>query len=306
VRQHPEEVLDAPLYEDYYHLQAKPFSAKPYPPFFFLQQGSPPRHVVLVYGVHQGEGFIVITGRDRRRKDPCARTRWRASSHRRPVLAQVVSTHLKADDLVRTVAAGFGCPGDSQGGVAQQGGAVSLAATGRTSGCSDVDEAQNLPPESVEAAADAVNFACDAKPLLQISCWDSRSSARRCGARVMEQLSQRVIASCHRGRWRGGDRGLHRASAAKRWLARRSVVRRGCHCRIHRTAAGFAKDHVLCDRLCLWGAWMRSRVYRQGSAAVINEMNQEFASRICWTRVGNVDAVRETELRKSTMSQLRA
>jgi type II secretory pathway predicted ATPase ExeA len=65
----------------------------------------------LDYGVHQGEGFIVITGEIGAGKTMLARTLARKlETSQNVVVAQVVSTQLKADDIVRMVAAALICP----------------------------------------------------------------------------------------------------------------------------------------------------------------------------------------------------
>ena len=50
------------MYEAYYGLSAKPFQLSPDPRFFFSSNGHRRAIAYLVYGAHQAEGFIVITG----------------------------------------------------------------------------------------------------------------------------------------------------------------------------------------------------------------------------------------------------
>ncbi|MFN9774529.1 MAG: ATPase, partial [Burkholderiales bacterium] len=50
------------MYERFFGLSAKPFQLNPDPDFFFGSKGHRRAMAYLEYGLHQGEGFIVITG----------------------------------------------------------------------------------------------------------------------------------------------------------------------------------------------------------------------------------------------------
>ena len=101
------------MYEAFYHLQTKPFQLSPDPRFFFSSRGHRRAVAYLVYGAHQGEGFIVITGEIGAGKTMLASTLARKMTSQTYALAQVVSTSLEADDLVRTVASAFGLSQES-------------------------------------------------------------------------------------------------------------------------------------------------------------------------------------------------
>src|SRR5512139_928067 len=98
------------MYESFYHFSARPFQLSPDPRFFFSSKGHRRAMAYLVYGVHQGEGFIVITGEIGAGKTMLARMLARNLESQNLVMAQVVSTQLEADDMLRMVAAGFGLP----------------------------------------------------------------------------------------------------------------------------------------------------------------------------------------------------
>ena len=50
------------MYETYFGLTGKPFQLNPDPAFFFGSRGHKRAFAYLQYGLHQSEGFIVITG----------------------------------------------------------------------------------------------------------------------------------------------------------------------------------------------------------------------------------------------------
>ena len=50
------------MYESFYGLSAKPFQLSPDPEFFFGSRGHRRAMAYLEYGLHQAEGFIVVTG----------------------------------------------------------------------------------------------------------------------------------------------------------------------------------------------------------------------------------------------------
>ena len=62
----------------------------------------------LEYGLHQGEGFIVITGEVGAGKTTLVRNLLRRVPSDTVSAAQIVSTQVDADDLLRLVASGFG------------------------------------------------------------------------------------------------------------------------------------------------------------------------------------------------------
>ena len=158
------------MYEAYYQFQARPFQLSPDPRFFFSSRGHRRAMAYLTFGVHQGEGFIVITGEIGAGKTMLVTTLAHNLASRNLVLAQVVNTNLSADDMVRMVAAAFGLPQENNKAVLlnrveqflltshRQGKRMLLV----------VDEVQNLPARSVEELRMLSNYICAARPLLQI------------------------------------------------------------------------------------------------------------------------------------------
>lgn len=271
------------MYEAYYHLKAKPFQLSPDPRFFFSSRVHRRAMSYLTYGVHQGEGFIVITGEIGAGKTMLANTLARELASPNLVLAQVVSTHLKADDLVRTVAAAFGLPQENSKAVLLNKVEQFLLACYRQGkrALLVVDEAQNLPATSVEELRMLSNFACDAKPLLQTFLLGQPEFRRTLQSPKMEQLTQRVIASCHLGPMDGTEIEayiVHRLQTVG-WRGDPSF-REDAVAAIHQHSRGIPrKINILCDRLLLMGRLDEKHAFTGKEVAeVISEMNREFAS----------------------------
>src|SRR3977135_4314432 len=139
------------MYEVYYKFRAKPFQLSPDPRFFFSSKGHRRAMAYLVYGVHQGEGFMVITGEIGAGKTMLVRTIARQLESQNVVMAQVVSTQLEADDLLRMVAAAFGLSQEGSKSMLLTRLEQFLLACHRQGKRTllMVDEAQNLPASAI-------------------------------------------------------------------------------------------------------------------------------------------------------------
>jgi general secretion pathway protein A len=270
------------MYEAYYHFTGKPFQLSPDPRFFFSSKGHRRAMSYLVYGVHQGEGFIVITGEIGAGKTMLANTLARELTSRNLVLAQVVSTYLKADDMVRMVAAGFGLSQEDSKAILLKRVEQFLITCHRQGkrALLMVDEAQNLPATSVEELRMLSNYTCDAKPLLQTFLLGQPELRRTLRSPKMEQLSQRVIASCHLGPMDGAEIQayiVHRLQTVG-WSGDPSFSDDAVAA-IHKHSGGIPrKINVLCDRLLLMGHLDKKHAFTAGDVIeVVGELNQEFA-----------------------------
>ncbi len=270
------------MYETYYHLQAKPFQLTSDPRFFFSSRGHRRAMAYLVYGVHQGEGFIVITGEIGAGKTMLATTLAHNLASRNLVLAKVVSTNLEADDMVRMVAASFGLPQESSKSALLNAVEQFLLACHRQGkrALLVVDEAQNLPARSVEELRMLSNFVSADKPLLQTFLLGQPEFRKTLQSPALAQLRQRVIASCHLGPMSATDTEayiVHRLQTVG-WRADPSFSR-DAFAAIHQHTGGIPrKINILCDRLLLMGRLDEKHAMTvKEVAVVINELQMEFA-----------------------------
>jgi len=188
------------MYESFYHFSEKPFHLSPNPRFFFESQGHKRAMSYLRYGLTQNEGFIVITGGIGTGKTTLVRTLFEQLTKENVVAAQLVTTHLEKDDLLRMIAASFGLAheGNSKAAILKnlETFLVARAKEGKKA-LLVIDEAQNLPIESLEELRMLSNFQVGDRVLLQTFLLGQEEFRETLKANKLEQLRQRIIAAYH-------------------------------------------------------------------------------------------------------------
>ncbi|MFT6991385.1 MAG: putative secretion ATPase (PEP-CTERM system associated) [Paraglaciecola sp.] len=187
------------MYENYYGLTSKPFQLTPDPSFFFGSKWHKRAMSYLQYGLSQAEGFIVITGDIGTGKTTIANSLL-DDMQEDIVAAQIVSPKLSPDELVKMVASKFNVPvkGSSKSDILNDLEAflMELHKQGKRA-LLLVDEAQNLPLETIEELRMLSNFQAGGKPLLQSFLLGQEELQPILRAPNMEQFRQRIVASCH-------------------------------------------------------------------------------------------------------------
>ena len=188
------------MYEAFYKLSSKPFQLNPDPRFFFGSRTHKRAMSYLRYGLTQGEGFIVITGGVGTGKTTLVRSLFADLAKENIVAAQLVTTNLKPEDTVRMVAASFGLAHEGTGKAqviknletfflarAREGKRILLV----------VDEAQNLPMESLNELRMLANFQISGRALLQSFLLGQQELRNTLQDDSLEQVRQRIIAAYH-------------------------------------------------------------------------------------------------------------
>lgn len=270
------------MYESYYGLSAKPFQLKPDPRFFFGSKGHKRAMAYLEYGISQGEGFIVITGEVGAGKTTLMRNLFREIESKNILAAQIVNTHVGADDILRLVAAAFGVEYEDTSKAAlltrlerflrqcdKQGKRALLV----------VDEAQNLTPRAVEELRMLSNFQTDDKSLLQTFLLGQPEFRRTMLGDDMKQLLQRVIASYHLGPLDVSETQSyieHRLTTVG-WKNNPSLNADAYSLIFDFTGGIPRKINSLCDRLFLMGYLEEMHAFGESEVKqVIADIRQEF------------------------------
>jgi putative secretion ATPase (PEP-CTERM system associated) len=190
------------MFESYYGLSAPPFQLSPDPAFFYASRGHKRAFAYLQFGLHQGEGFITLTGEVGAGKTTLIRGLLQQLDARQVVAAQLVSTQLDAESLLRAVATAFGLAvkeHDKARLLAElEAYFVSLVPKGRRA-VLIVDEAQNLSPQAVEELRMLSNFQLQNRALLQSFLVGQPELRDLMRSPRMQQLRQRVLAAYHLG-----------------------------------------------------------------------------------------------------------
>ncbi len=189
------------MYTDHYGLTTAPFQLTPDARFWFESGTHKKAMAYLGYGLAQNEGFIVVTGDIGAGKTTLVGHLMASIDPARLQAFKIVSTQVAGDDMLRLAAQSFGLPTE---GVekAQLLGRIEryLLDTGRGGRRTllIVDEAQNLPVESLEELRMLSNFQADGQALLQIFLLGQPEFRDRLNASPsLEQMRQRVIATHH-------------------------------------------------------------------------------------------------------------
>ena len=188
------------MYEEHFGLTAKPFQLSPDARFFFPSKEHRRALSFLQYGLEQADGFIVITGDVGTGKTTLVQALLSSLDTADLLVATLVTTQLKEDDLLQLVATNLGLRinGDSKALLLRD-----LESLFRQRAKENkrvlliVDEAQNLPPRSVEELRMLSNFQMDGKPLVQVFLLGQEEFRATLLSEGFEQLRQRVIATYH-------------------------------------------------------------------------------------------------------------
>ena len=272
------------MYESYYGLNSKPFQLNPDPSFYFGSKPHRRAKAYLDYGVQRNEGFIVITGEVGAGKTTILRGLLDSLDPGKVVAANLVTTQLGAEDILRMVGAAFGVrvkdASKSDVLMALEAFLVSQASQGKRC-LLIVDEAQNLSMHAVEELRMLSNFQFGQQALLQTFLVGQPEFRTILQSPDMQQLRQRVTATCHIGPLDAAEtQGYieHRLKCAG--ATGRPSFDAAAHELVFTASGGIPRRiNLICDRLLLLGFLGNKDAFGFDEAnEVISELREESAS----------------------------
>ena len=292
------------MYESYFGLSSKPFQLNPDPNFYFGSKQHRRATAYLEYGLHQNEGFIVVTGEVGAGKTTIVRGLLSKLDSSKVVAAQLVSTQLDADDTLRMVAAAFGVRtknlGKSDVLLALEAFLVDVTRQGKRC-LLIVDEAQNLTPHAVEELRMLSNFQFETHALLQSFLIGQPEFRVIMQSPRMQQLRQRVIAACHIGPMDHDETQAyieHRLKCAG--FTGDPLFDNDACGGVFKASGGIPRRiNSLCDRLLLSGFLSGKKEFKLDDVEeVANELNEETSTPTFFTKesVGEATADRQDNL----------
>lgn len=186
------------MYDEFFNLSKKPFQLNADPEFFFESSIHKRAMAYMRYGLFQGEGFVVMIGQPGLGKTMLVKELVRSMSDEDIIIGVMMSSQIGAEDTLRIILAIFGLPfdGDDKATLlsnlekyikdnADRGKRILLI----------VDEAQNLPKQSLEELRMISNFERNGKVVFQIMLIGQSQLRQTIFAPDMQQLKQRIVSA---------------------------------------------------------------------------------------------------------------
>lgn len=188
------------MYEHFFNLKAEPFRLSPDHRFCYNHARYAKAKAYMAYAFMRAEGFVMVTGNPGTGKTTLIGDLVESLADENVQVANLVSTQLAADDLLRMVAFAFGVDAQQmeKSTILQQltnrfltlhrecGRALLI-----------VDEAQDLTPKAMEELRLLTNLQQDGKPLLQIFLLGQPELRDLVHSQGLDQVHQRIIAASH-------------------------------------------------------------------------------------------------------------
>ena len=269
------------MYDSFYNLKKKPFQLNPDPEFFYNSAVHKRALAYLRYGLAQGEGFVVVTGEPGTGKTMLVKELFSTLRNENTVAGLMVTSQVGAEDTLRIIAATFGLSydGDAKAVLlknleeffklkAREGKRVLLV----------VDEAQNLPVQSLEELRMLLNFESEGRSIFQVFLLGQDELRATLQGAKMEQVRQRITAMYHLRPLESEETKeyiLHRLTTAG-WAHDPEFTNEAFE-EIYRHTQGVPRIiNTLCDRLLLYGYLEELHMLDLDSVRlVINEMEQD-------------------------------
>lgn len=181
------------MYTEHYGLREKPFSLTPDPRYLYLSASHREALAHLLYGIEQGEGFIAVTGEVGTGKTTLCRTLLERVSDDAEV-AYLFNPRLDGHELLQAIHRELGLPADgSRAELMDRLNRFLLEASRKGRRVLVlVDEAQNLPVDTLEELRLLSNLETSTEKLLQIVLFGQPELDALLDSHELRQLRQRI------------------------------------------------------------------------------------------------------------------
>jgi general secretion pathway protein A len=244
------------MYEAHFGFSGPPFQLVPDPGFFFGSRGHSNALAFLKSAAQQGEGFLVVTGEIGAGKTTLVRTLLEGLDVKQVKAATMVSTQLESGELPQAILLAFGASHTGKTPAKLRADLeaclLDLANQGRRA-LLIVDEAQNLGQGLIEELRLLSNMQLGAKALLQVFLVGQPDLRTLIQGKAMEQLRQRVTASCHLGPLDANETQAYVQHRLRRvgWKQRPNIEAQA-YAALHQWTAGIPRRiNRLCNRVLL-------------------------------------------------------
>ena len=258
------------MYEKFYHLTGMPFQLTPDSRFFFSSKGHSRALAHLIYGLSQGEGFIIVTGEVGAGKTTLVERLWAELDRATYTLARINTTQVSGDDLFRLTMSAFGIETETSDKPTLLARFEEMLNDHRIEGrhcILVVDEVQNLTLAGLEELRMLSNITEGGRASLQTILLGQPQFRAKLASPDLDQLRQRVLASYHLGPLDAAETRAyieHRLGAGG-WTGNPQWTD-AAFTAVHRQTGGIPRRiNRLCSRVLLYGALEEASTITAGS-----------------------------------------
>lgn len=274
------------MYKNFYNLSQNPFQLNANLDFFFNSAGHKRAKAYLRYGLIQGEGFVVVTGEPGTGKTMLVKELFESFKQDEDIIiGLMVTSQVGAEDTLRMLSSAFNVSyqiNDNKAVLLSR-----LENFFKENGRSGkrvlliVDEAQNLPKQSIEELRMLSNYEWEGKVIFQIFLVGQEELGKLLYSSEMEQVKQRIVATYHLKAIEEDEIKqyiLFRLSKAG-WKSN-PEFEEDIFAEIYRFTQGIPRRiNTLCDRLLLYGYLEELSVINlESTQYVISEIEADYNS----------------------------